>query len=284
MPKLAIAGVALVAGLSNWVTDVDRRAEMPAAVPDARQLEPLVLTGPDADTRRAAMLQRAQIRIDFADDTASAAAVSLCYYMANSPSGTTPKFDCVSPTGEIVKVKYGRNPEIHGEAAATRLLQALGYPADTVSIVPRLQCLGCPRFPFAGAYVLANPVTRRLLVRNEGYTEFEWVSVERRFPARPIETETVKGWNWWELERQADQSTGERRAELDAFKLLAIFLAHWDNKSENQRLVCLDDAPGDDCARPLALIQDVGATFGPMKVNLARWRDLPIWTIAIGAP
>jgi hypothetical protein len=84
--------------------------------------------------------------------------------------------------------------------------------------------------------------------------------------------------------------------------LTAVFLAHWDNKAENQRLVCLDDmlptahvgrqddgegegnsdgedavaAPG-DCERPLAMIQDLGATFGPSKVNLARWNDLPIW-------
>ena len=25
------------------------------------------------------------------------------------------------------------------------------------------------------------------------------------------------------------------------------------------------------------MIQDVGASFGPPKVNLARWRDLPVW-------
>jgi hypothetical protein len=26
------------------------------------------------------------------------------------------------------------------------------------------------------------------------------------------------------------------------------------------------------------MIQDLGATFGPTKVNLARWRELPIWS------
>ena len=25
------------------------------------------------------------------------------------------------------------------------------------------------------------------------------------------------------------------------------------------------------------MIQDLGATFGPTKVNLASWRDLPVW-------
>ena len=33
------------------------------------------------------------------------------------------------------------------------------------------------------------------------------------------------------------------RADLDALRLLARVLAHWDNKSENQRLVCLDGPP-----------------------------------------
>jgi hypothetical protein len=29
--------------------------------------------------------------------------------------------------------------------------------------------------------------------------------------------------------------------------------------------------------RPLLMIQDLGATFGPTKVNVAMWRDLPVW-------
>ena len=80
---------------------------------------------------------------------------------------------------------------------------------------------------------------------------------------------------WFELERSQAP-----RADLDALRLLAMFIAHWDNKSENQRLVCLDDlpaAPDQPCDRPLAMIQDLGSTFGPTKVNLARWRDMPIW-------
>jgi hypothetical protein len=71
------------------------------------------------------------------------------------------------------------------------------------------------------------------------------------------------------------------RADLDALRLLAVFLAHWDNKAENQRLVCLDGpppaTPAPDCERPLVMIQDLGATFGPTKVNLGRWPTLPVW-------
>jgi len=113
----------------------------------------------------------------------------------------------------------------------------------------------------------------------EGYTDFEWAEVQRKFPAPAIKTDTVEGWNWWEL----DASTAPR-ADIDALRLAAAFLAHWDNKSSNQRLVCLDGnrrVPTDQayvaCARPLLMIQDLGATFGPEKVNLGRWRDLPVW-------
>jgi hypothetical protein len=31
---------------------------------------------------------------------------------------------------------------------------------------------------------------------------------------------------------------GATRAELDALRLTAILLGHWDNKASNQRLVC----------------------------------------------
>jgi hypothetical protein len=120
------------------------------------------------------------------------------------------------------------------------------------------------------------------------------VSVEYKFPAPAIETEPGIRWEWRELDRSEAP-----RAEVDAFRLLAVFLAHWDNKSSNQRLVCLDrvrlktdttsSLPGRSpsgavakageggCEHPLAMIQDLGASFGPPKVNLARWRDLPIW-------
>jgi hypothetical protein len=179
--------------------------------------------------------------------------------------------------GDVVKVKYGRNPEIHAETAATALLRRLDYPADYVTIVPRLHCYGCPRFPFATMALVTLfgvPVTPE--ADDGSFQEFTWVSVEQKFPAPAIETADESGWAWWEL---AGSRAG--RADVDALRLTAMFLAHWDNKSENQRLVCLDDplpAPDGDCHRPLAMIQDLGATFGPTKANLARWRELPVWS------
>ena len=55
----------------------------------------------------------------------------------------------LATNGEIVKIKYGRsNPEVYTEVAATRLLAALGFPADRMFVINRVRCFGCPPDPF----------------------------------------------------------------------------------------------------------------------------------------
>ena len=196
-----------------------------------------------------------------------------CQFVPHVPDGTTFKFDCTLATGETVRVKYGHEPEIHAEAAATRLLAALGYAADRVYLVPRLRCYGCPRNPFVTMHVL--DVFRAPPAPEDDYVDFEWAAVERKFAAPPIEDDDRKGWAWWELKR-----VSAPKDDLDSLRLLAVFLAHWDNKAENQRLVCMDAGyaeSGSPCRVPLLMINDVGATFGPDKVNVSRWRETPVW-------
>jgi hypothetical protein len=205
-----------------------------------------------------------------------------CRFLSEAVSGTTPKFNCVLADGEIVKVKYGRNPEIPAEAAATRLLAGLGFGADRIYIVPRVRCFGCPPLPFHTSRVLGFVNADRLpgaLAPDTRVTEFEWVAIERRMEARPIEVEGESGWAWFELAPDHTKG-GATHAEVDAFRLMAAFLVHWDNKAANQRLVCLTPAGATDqpCPEPLAMIQDLGATFGPHKVDLRRWRETPVWS------
>jgi hypothetical protein len=294
-----------LAGLT-WIADVNARGLPPGGDFEPREWQVWTFAGPDAETLRRDTFRRAVFDLDSAadaahldapvsagfrreaqrpapaesgfsrNDHAAGDALPTCRFLPSPPSGTSAKFDCVFDGGDVVKVKYGRNPEINAEVAASRLLTMLGYPADRMTIVPRLRCYGCPRFPFLAtslSHILSLPLLPDSA--DEGYTDFEWVSVEHKFPAPAIETDSRKGWAWWELEH-----SGAPRADVDALRLTAIFLAHWDNKDENQRLVCLDGPPpavNAPCARPLALIQDVGATFGPSKVNLARWRTMPVW-------
>jgi len=278
---MLLCGVAL----SAWAVSPTHTGALPTGRWTADSTPSRNLVGDDADRRRLDALRRAAVRVPSPHATAPSSDLPgesplTCRFAPGALSGTTPKFHCVLDGGELVKVKYGRNAEIHAETAATRLAALLGFPSDTVTIVPRLRCYGCPRLPFEsrivaswfGADSLFSPAPG-----TDGYTDFDWVAIERRFPAAAIETAQMQGWGWREM--KYSQAPG---ADLDALRLFAVFLAHWDNKTPNQRLACLDrnsDA-SQPCAEPLLIVDDLGATFGPYKVNLASWRDAPIWADA----
>ena len=287
-PRLfaAAGSLAVLVAVVLWVFTAEARGSLPDGDYTAAVQPAWPLSESAAKSLRDDALTRAALRIA-APEIVSIASVPkpelphddpvTCRYLHDEPSGTTAKFDCVLAGGAVIKVKYNRNSEIHAEVAAARLVSALGFPADAMTIVPRLRCYGCPRFPFFATQVLAftSPGALSPNGYDNAYTDFEWVAVERRFPAPAIETPAEKGWAWFELKRSQAP-----RADLDGLRLLAMFLAHWDNKAENQRLVCLDDlpaAPDQPCERPLAMMQDLGSTFGPTKVNLSKWREMPIW-------
>ena len=207
-----------------------------------------------------------------------------CDYVPGRASGTTPKFDCRLPNGDIVKVKYGRTPEIHAEVAATRLLAALGFAADHVSLVSELECRGCPPAPYhtrklAQLYFLSELYDRVLPF--QARRVYRQVAVERKFTGESIEVGDYEGWQWGELGALRPERGAATRAEVDALRLIAVVLGHWDNKSTNQRLVCTDperDRDSGVCAHPVLMLQDLGSTFGPRKVNLEAWAEVPVWT------
>ncbi len=280
--------VALLAiGASAWVVATEHREPVPPTSAEPRLELKWPLSPANAKAVRHDALRRAQVRTAI---PASLPALDLdivepafsCRFLAETPTGTSAKFDCVLETGDIVKIKYGRNPEVAAEVAATRLVEALGFAADRMSIAPRVRCDGCPRFPFLAMRLLQFTGLHAHYPphgSDDGYSDFEWVAIERKFDGAAIETIEAKGWAWWEL-KSVDSGAGATREDLDALRLLAIFLAHWDNKAENQRLVCLDERPSVDrpCVRPMAMMQDLGATFGPAKLNLGRWHDAPVWS------
>jgi hypothetical protein len=273
-----------VLALLSWTVAAAHRGAAPDTLGTAQAPQPLTLEGSDAEARRAALVRRAQLRLPDdiqppARESGSSQSTLECRYLAKEADGTSAKFDCALADGRTVKVKYGRNPEIHAETLATALLTALGYPTDRVAIVPRVRCYGCPRYPFVTMQLLQFLGAESALAPHgfeRGYTDFTWVAVEHRFPAPAIVTPTHTGWGWFEL-AESDASA----ADVGALRLLAVFLAHWDNKSDNQRLVCLDariaEHGSSDCARPLAMIQDLGSTFGPTKLNVTAWSAQPVW-------
>jgi hypothetical protein len=205
-----------------------------------------------------------------------------CRFRLNDNGGTTPKFDCLLPSGQELRVKYGPGAEVPAEAAATRLISALGFGADMVTLVERLRCYGCPNEPFVTAKLVDATRTQPLYERvsnEDSYEDFEWVAIEQKFAAAPIESDAQKGWAFFELDSVDPSKGGAPRAHVDALRLLAVFLAHWDNKAENQRLVCLSETwpQGTRCPEPFLLLQDVGSTFGPNRVDLGAWTAAKIW-------
>ena len=233
------------------------------------------------DTRaRHAALARAKVFVDAPTERRETPVDEVeCRFLDTPVSGTTAKFDCTLGDGARIRVKYGWSDEIHAEVAATHLLAALGFGADDVSMARRVRCHGCPRWPMltrqaAGRLHLDKFLRER--IDYDRYTDFEWVSVEQRGRINELKFGDQEGWSWNELSVVDPSAGGATRAEVDAFRLLAMFLNHWDNKAANQRLVCQSPK----CDHPLAMIQDVGSTFGPSKVDLRAWNEMPFWADA----
>ena len=296
--RLAILGLAVLTAAwlwAAWRTSDDRLppgAYEPRLEPHWDVAERDAKAVRDDALARAAVWRRPAVPVEQADFTRNPgdpepldpARVLACKFLPRPSSGTTPKFDCVLPDGEVVKVTYGGSPELHAEVAAARLLAALGFGADRMDFLPLVRCFGCPYSPFRTSRMLElarvdEAYTRR--IDYDHYVDFRWVSVERRFRASSIDAPGVKGWGFFELDRIDAGRGGAPRAHVDALRLIAVLLHHWDNKAENQRLVCLDDpkpAGNGECPRPFALIQDLGSTFGPNKVNFESWSTRPVWS------
>jgi hypothetical protein len=210
-----------------------------------------------------------------------------CSFVFQPVGGMTPKFECQLPGGEIVKVKYGRsNEELYTEVAATRLISALGFGSDRMFVVRSVRCAGCPAYPYVALQCLSRTGLRGPCAAAawsfSDERRFEHVVLERRMPGETIEAHDGQGWAWFELDKIDPARGGSTREEVDALRLLAVFLAHWDNKSANQRLVCRPggEQPDGSCAAPFAIMHDVGGTFGPAKLDLYNWRRHPVWADA----
>jgi hypothetical protein len=200
-------------------------------------------------------------------------------------TGNTPKFRCAVQPDDVVKVKYGnKNTEVAAEIAASRLFWALGFKADRM-YPTRLSCQDCPADPFAASK--AN--WRSGQPADVGQYVFDPVAVERPFPGSAIETEGFQGWAWPELDTLSSRVGGAPRSQLDALKLLAVFVQHSDSKPEQQELVCApggvkrDRGGNETCTSPWLVVKDLGVTFGKATalnnsaMDLHDWSGARIW-------
>jgi hypothetical protein len=205
--------------------------------------------------------------------------LTTCRFKPDAISGTSPKFDCELKNGKKIKVKYGWTKEINSEVATSRLLEAIGFATDSVSFVRTVRCHGCPFQPFHNrslAQMIGIDGYLDKRINYEKFRDFKNVSAERKLDGEDVKAGTDEGWAFYELDKIDPARGGATRAEVDALRLMAVFLHHWDNKSQNQRLICAD-SESTDCEHPLAMIQDGGSSFGPKKVDVEKWTATPVW-------
>jgi len=195
--------------------------------------------------------------------------------------GYSPKFRCtLVPSGKLVRVKFGSG-EARAEAAGTRLLWALGFYTDHVYPV-KLKCLGCPEKNPAHPSAKEKRVERLFTdtIMEENFTGL----------GKEIGEFPDQGWRWDEADFTDPSRGGATRAQVDALKLIAVFMQHTDSKAEQQRLACylpfVDHSGGIlKCKKSVLMIQDLGQTFGKgsseitnaSSMDLASWKSVDIW-------
>ena len=208
------------------------------------------------------------------------------FFFPDKPlGGMTPKFLCDQGKGDVVKVKYGeKNGEVYAEVAGSRLLWALGFRADVMSPT-RVTCRNCPEDPFA----VSVADWQRGSPTNVSTVVFEPAVIERQFAGDPIEVPGYEGWAWPELDEISERGGGATRAQIDALKLVAVFIQHSDSKPGQQEIVCAAGRRGKDvkgnetCAAAWLVIKDLGGSFGKAtrfntsKMTLADWESVAIW-------
>jgi hypothetical protein len=206
-----------------------------------------------------------------------------CDYVKKPKHGTSPKFFCQLSSGEVVKVRYGRhNNEVYGQVAASRLIWALGFGANENTPV-YVVCHGCSSDPWNDSESSGSERTASAKV-------FYPATIERKIKGKEIQSDESKdpGWSWRELEQVDEASGGASHAQIDALKLLSVFIAHVDSRPDNQRFVCpendISSVDFKNCAKPLMYLSDVGTTFGGAHeepgfttLKLKRWMAWPIW-------
>lgn len=176
-----------------------------------------------------------------------------CKYEEKDPrkpiGGSAKKFPCGDAAGTRLKVKYDpeKNPEVFGEVAGTRLFWALGFYAEKMYSV-KIVCDNCPVDPFVSS---STPRAKRV---------FEPATVQTRLRGEEVSIVENEGWTFDKLDQIDEKAGGSSKAEVDAFKLLAVFVNHGDNTVNQQRLLCPEGDPA--CGRPIMYVADLGGTFG----------------------
>jgi hypothetical protein len=185
------------------------------------------------------------------------------------------------------KVKYlDQAPPAHGprfnevftELAASRILWALGFPADHVYPVASVACVGCTATPFE------SKLKKNDATLGGPPDVFRTVTVEREIPWSEIDPDNDETWSWRDAAQYYSSGifTAAQKVEYDAYRL-ALGLFNYHNAIDVQnRVACAEFKAGASnprvCTKPYIFVQDLGSTFGKDRFLLANLRgDIAAW-------
>jgi hypothetical protein len=169
-----------------------------------------------------------------------------------------------------VKVKYLLPPfpnhdrrynEVFTEVAATRILWALGFPADRMYSALAANCVGCTADPFKD-----NLTDNKASLRDKA-VPFSVVAIERLLAWDAIDPKNDETWSWADAAAlYASGWTREQKVGFDAYRLALGLLTYHNPLDSQNRLVCAEWKAGADnpkvCVQAVILVQDVGSSFG----------------------
>lgn len=155
-----------------------------------------------------------------------------------------------------------RDNEVFTQVAATRLLWALGFPADAQYSVLAVNCVGCSADPFK------DNLKENAAALRDRPVAFRIAAVERLFPGDALEVEDDDTWSWTDAAQLYGGPSWSRdqKVAFDAYRLALGMLGYHNPLDSQNRLVCAEwkDGAGASrvCTRVVMMVQDVGSTFG----------------------
>lgn len=198
-------------------------------------------------------------------------------YLLDRNNQKIPRADGSFEKGEELKVKYfeggtpqgahfegartignSRQSEGFTETAATRVFWALGLPADQMYNVARVNCFGCSGDPFHQQAATPGATAT-----------FYDASIEIKYDGKKI----ADSWSWKAVTSNHYPLWPARtRIEFEQLVLAAQLIAYHNDLGFQNRLSCRAgamDKVSKKCSEPVALINDIGSTFGGAKVGIA---------------
>jgi len=164
-------------------------------------------------------------------------------FVEEEQGGYSVKYRVRDGAGRVWVAKLGK--EAQPETAATRIVWAVGYPAEVTYLAPCVRIEGAP-------------APRKEVERCEGGG---FANV--RFEARPDGVKRLTEWKWGE-----NPFHGKR--EMNGFVVLMALLNNWDLKDSNNKIIHYPEQ-----GELHYMVSDLGATFGKTGNFITHNRNEP---------